>query len=159
MRRGYIRLYKCVKYFFSWPPKLVGLSISEATTSRAPCCFPSRATLCCGTSWSSASCSWMPNLQGVIFFCTSVQWSSLFCSPATYHTNDIRLRRQVATLLLGGVSLPLSCWIQSPVWSCLRSGAGFLKGNDGLSQKHAMFSNFQGWIHSSSAKSDSLGKV
>ena len=66
------------------PPKLVGLSISDATTSRAPCSLPSRAALCCGASWSSGSCSWIPNLQGVIFFCTSAQRSSLFCSPGRY---------------------------------------------------------------------------
>lgn len=60
--------------------------MSEATTSSAPCSFPSRAALCCGTSWSSGSWSWIPNLQGVIFFCTSAQRSSLFCSPWRYDT-------------------------------------------------------------------------
>lgn len=66
-----------------------------------------------------------------------------------------------AFLLYAVVStvVPLSCWIQSPGWSSLRSGAGFLKGKVGLSEKHDSFSNFQGGIHSSSANSDRLGKV
>lgn len=66
----------------------MGLSISEATTTRALCCFPSRTARCWGTSWSSASCSCSPDFQGVIFFCTSAQWSSLFCSPERYRTNE-----------------------------------------------------------------------
>lgn len=76
---SHVVLFRC-----SPPPKLVGLSISDATTSRAPCSLPSRAALCCGASWSSGSCSWIPNLQGVIFFCTSAQRSSLFCSPGRH---------------------------------------------------------------------------
>lgn len=146
----------------TWPPKLVGLSISEATTSRAPCSFPSRAALCWGTCWSSASCSWIPNLQGVIFFCTSAQRSSLFCSPArcdTGHDLWSELRLWYQRCSWEALVVPLSCWIQSPGWSWLRWGAGFLKGSDGPSEKLDSFSNFQGGIHSSSAKSDRLGKV
>lgn len=79
----------------SWPPRLVGLSISEATTSKAPCSFPSLAALCGGTSWSSGSCSWMPSLQGVIFFCTSAQRSSLSCSPGRHKAMTVNKRNLI----------------------------------------------------------------
>lgn len=60
---------------------------------------------------------------------------------------------------VGGATVPLSCWIQSPGCSWFRSELGFLKGSDGISEEHVSFSNFQGGSHSSSATSDRLGKV
>lgn len=107
----------------------MGLSISEATTTRAPCCFPSRTALCCGTSCSSASCSWSPDFQGVIFFCTSAQRSSLFCSPEGFHTNGVRQRNVLKILGVVIRTPPHLCLVGSSLQADAPSGQeqGFSK--------------------------------